>query len=65
MDGPATIRVLRRLNPRLRIIAASGISANGKVAKAANAGIHEFLVKPYTAETLLKAIHRALNDDPA
>ncbi len=64
MDGPATIQVLRRLNPALRIIAASGISANGKVAKATNSGIRDFLPKPYTAETLLKAIRRALTDDP-
>jgi len=64
MDGPATIQVLLRLNPSLKIIGASGITANGKVAKAAVAGLHHFLPKPYTAETLLKAIHAILLEDP-
>ncbi len=63
MDGPATIQVLRRLNPALKIIGASGIGANGNVAKAASAGLNQFLPKPYTAETLLKAIHAILLGD--
>ncbi|MEO5714786.1 MAG: PAS domain S-box protein, partial [Luteolibacter sp.] len=63
MDGPATIQVLRRRNPSLKIIGASGISANGKVAKAASAGLNHFLPKPYTAETLLKAIQDILAED--
>ena len=64
MDGPSTVLVLRRLNPQLRIIGASGINANGKVAKAANAGLNHFLPKPYTAETLLKSIHAILSQPP-
>jgi len=64
MDGPATIQVLRRLNPELKIIGASGISANAKVGKAASAGLDHFLPKPYTAETLLQAIHEILAEEP-
>ncbi|MCC5845484.1 MAG: response regulator [Verrucomicrobia bacterium] len=60
MDGPATIKVLRRFNPDVRIIGASGITGNGKIAKAADAGVSHFLPKPYTAETLLKAIRKIL-----
>lgn len=60
MDGPATIKVLRRLRPSLPIIGASGITANGKVAKARDAGMNDFLPKPYTAESLLKVIHKVL-----
>jgi CheY-like chemotaxis protein len=29
MDGPATIRALMRINPAIKIIAASGLNANG------------------------------------
>lgn len=61
MDGPATIRVLRRLNPQLRVIAASGLAANGHVAEAASLGVKHFLPKPYTAETLLKALRDLLS----
>lgn len=61
MDGPTTIRVLLRLNPKARIIAASGLNANGGVAKAANAGVKHFLPKPYTAETILKTFRQVLH----
>jgi len=51
MDGPATIQVLRRLNPNVRVIASSGLSTTGK-AQAAALGVPYFLPKPYTAEAL-------------
>ncbi len=60
MDGPATIRVLRRMNPAVRIIGASGLSSSGPAAHAASLGITHFLAKPYTAETLLKALRQVL-----
>lgn len=61
MDGPATIQVLMRMNPRVRIIAASGLSVKDMVARAANAGVTHFIPKPYTAETLLRMLHTVLN----
>ena len=62
MDGPATIRTLRRLNPFVRIIGASGINAKSNVARASSAGANHFLPKPYTAETLLKTIRMILKE---
>ncbi|HSI09644.1 MAG: PAS domain S-box protein [Rariglobus sp.] len=62
MDGAATIHALTRINPHIRIIAASGITANGVVAKAAGLGVKHFLPKPYTASTLLKALREVLQD---
>jgi two-component system, cell cycle sensor histidine kinase and response regulator CckA len=64
MDGPATIRALQKLNPKVKIIAASGLTANDKFAEAANLGVKTFLPKPYTAEKLLKAIAEILNSAP-
>ena len=64
MDGAATIRALMRINPSVRIIAASGVDSGGTVAKASEAGVKHFLVKPYTAETLLKLVRDVL-DRPA
>jgi len=60
MDGPMTIRALLRMNPSVRIIAASGITANGKVAQASGVGVKHFLPKPYTAETLLRILRDIL-----
>jgi len=62
MDGPATIHALLKINPNLKIIAASGLNANGSVAKAVNAGVRHFLSKPYTADTLLKTLRTILNE---
>lgn len=64
MDGPSLIAALRRIDPQVRIIAASGLNANGNVAKAANLGVKHFLPKPYTADTLLIALQRVLSEDP-
>jgi PAS domain S-box-containing protein len=62
MDGPTTIRALRHMNPEVRIVAASGLGANGGVARAADLGVRNFLPKPYTAETLLATVHRVLRE---
>ena len=62
MDGPATIQVLIRLNPTVKIIAASGLNADGGVAKAAGMGVKYFLPKPYTAQTILTTLNKVLND---
>jgi CheY-like chemotaxis protein len=62
MDGPATIHALLRLNPAIKIIAASGLNANENAAKAAGAGIKHFLTKPYTAGTLLKTMRAILDE---
>lgn len=61
MDGPATIQVLKKMNPGLPIIAASGLSVNGDLAQAVTLGVKHFLPKPFTAETLLKALRKALD----
>jgi two-component system cell cycle sensor histidine kinase/response regulator CckA len=62
MDGAATIRALTKMNPRLKIIAASGLHANADMTKASGVGIKHFLTKPYTAGTLLKAMRTILDE---
>ena len=63
MDGPATIRALMRINPAARIIAASGLHANASLAKASGVGVKHFLIKPYTAGTLLKTLRLVLDEE--
>ncbi len=62
MDGPATIHALRRINPAIKIIAASGLNDNASVARVSEAGIKHFLTKPYTAGTMLKTIRAILDE---
>lgn len=62
MDGPATIRALQRMNPRVRIIAASGLGAGKHAGERALEGVSVFLNKPYTAEKLLRALAQVLKE---
>ena len=60
VDGPALIIALNRLNPEVRIIAASGLAANSTSARAVNAGVKQFLPKPYSADILLRELKKVL-----
>jgi nitrogen-specific signal transduction histidine kinase len=60
MDGAATIRALLKMNPEVKIIAASGLTAPHTVGEATLEGVKIFLGKPYTAEKVLKALAQVL-----
>ncbi|WP_395740531.1 PAS domain S-box protein [Prosthecobacter sp.] len=60
MGGQATIQVLQRLNPDVKIIAASGLANDGSSARATAMGVKHFLPKPFTAQTILTALHEVL-----
>ncbi len=61
MDGPMTIRALRKLNPQVCIIASSGLSESIDAADLDQLGVKTFLIKPYGAKTLLKTVAQALS----
>src|SRR5262249_18556490 len=60
MDGPATIRVLRKIDPNVKIIAVSGLLDNEKVKDATGLDNIAFIMKPYTSEKLLNTLHKTL-----
>jgi PAS domain S-box-containing protein len=62
MGGAALVAALIRLDPSIRIIAASGLSTNRDVI---NAGVRHFLAKPYTADALLSVLKAALDHSAA
>ncbi len=62
MDGPATMRALMRIDPAVKIIAASGLSANGSTTKISEVAIKHFLTKPYTSASLLKTLRMILDE---
>jgi PAS domain S-box-containing protein len=62
MDGSATIRALQRMDPKVRIIAASGLGAGQRAGEGALEGVSVFLNKPYTAEKLLNTLAQVLKD---
>jgi PAS domain S-box-containing protein len=60
MDGGAVIRVLKRINPDVRIVAVSGLAEGEGMMDAEKDVVRAFLSKPYRAEELLKTIEQAL-----
>jgi|GEM_PF-649198 len=63
MDGLTTSRVLKKINPLVKIIAASGLASRDKVSIAMNTGVKAFLPKPYTAQQLLKTLHSVQSEN--
>ncbi len=61
IDGAGAIQVLKHINPHVKIIVASGLNADEEEAsKIAELGVKYFLLKPYTAQTILVTLHRLL-----
>jgi PAS domain S-box-containing protein len=60
MDGSATIRALEKMNPKVNIIASSGMAGSHDVAKEISNRVKGYISKPYTAEKLLTTLHDIL-----
>ncbi len=58
MDGPSLIRVLRKMNPAVRIVAASGLDAREPIR---GLGVTHFLAKPFAADVLLQTLREVLD----
>ncbi len=58
MDGTAVIQAVARINPAVKIIAASGLTTSSNALR--HAAVGEFIAKPYTSRTVLEAIRRQL-----
>ena len=62
MDGNASIRAVRKINPDVKIIGVSGLAEKDKLKNIAN-HTNAFLSKPYTAEILLRTVHEVLSTE--
>lgn len=65
LDGGSTMRLLRDLNPDVRLVAMSGMLENASLGSGSELDNVELLRKPITAEALLTTIARALNGSAA
>ena len=64
MDGAAMMRVLKKLEPNIKVIATSGIDQDAKFEELKALGMKAFIAKPYTAEKVLTTLRQIL-DAPA
>jgi PAS domain S-box-containing protein len=60
LGGMPTMRELVKINPDVRIIAASGIHDNEAAAKSIGAQVKQFLGKPFNSDRLLRAVATAV-----
>ena len=60
LDGPSTIRGLRKMNPEVRVLGMSGLMDKNKATELAGTAEFPSLTKPFTAQTLLTAVADAL-----
>jgi len=63
MDGPTFIRVLRRLNPQVRVIAVSGTQSKSRLPADLGVPGEAHLSKPFTGAMLLQALQRMLHPE--
>ncbi len=61
MDGAATIRALRKINPNQKIIFTSGLTSPQE-AKDKELAVSAYLAKPFTSENLLAVISKVLGN---
>ena len=61
LDGAATVRVLQKINPMVKVIVASGLASDDYNARNKSSNVQGFLAKPYTAEKLLTTLSEVLN----
>jgi len=63
MDGPAFIRVLRRLNPQVRVIAVSGYQSKSSLPADLGVPGEAHLSKPFSGAMLLQTLQRVLHPE--
>jgi CheY-like chemotaxis protein len=62
MDGTAAIHALTQINPAIKIVTMSGLDPNRSVVNLSGVGAKHFLIKPYTAATLLKTMRMVFDE---
>jgi len=63
MDGPAFIRVLRRLNPQVRIIVMTGYQSKSSLPADLGVQGEASLSKPFNGPMLLQTLQRVLHPE--
>ena len=62
MGGLEVLRSIREAHPEVRVIVITGQSTSDVVSEALKLGANGFVVKPFSADKVLKAIHTALGN---
>jgi CheY-like chemotaxis protein len=60
MDGVTLVRELRQIQPGVKVICVSGVGSRAKLPELDQVHPHAFLTKPFSTETLLRAVHEVI-----
>ncbi len=61
LDGLTAIRTLQKINPKVKVVATSGLMSRSKQTEISTTGVKTFLSKPYTVKELLLTLQKVLN----
>ncbi len=64
MNGTATIRALRHINPSVKVVVGTGLGNHPDVYCLRDLNIRHVLEKPYAKETLLQMLQQLIAEDP-
>jgi two-component system cell cycle sensor histidine kinase/response regulator CckA len=62
MDGTATVKAIRKLNPSVCVVGASGMEGIRDSAEGAGASFDAFLSKPFKVDDLLRTLNQVLRN---
>ena len=62
MDGEQCLKELLKINPRARVLVASGYSANGPTKEALKGGARGFVSKPFDMGQMLQTVRKVLDE---
>ncbi|RLB29599.1 MAG: hypothetical protein DRG66_01610 [Deltaproteobacteria bacterium] len=63
IGGRRCLEKLLKMNPRVKVIIASGYSINGPTKEVLEAGAKGFISKPYDMRGMLKTVRKILDED--
>jgi two-component system chemotaxis response regulator CheY len=59
-DGLTALREILAVDPTARVVMCSALGQESKVLESIKSGARDFVVKPFQAERVLEAVHKAL-----
>ncbi|WP_413171506.1 PAS domain-containing protein [Anabaena azotica] len=62
MDGITAIRTLKKMNPKVQVIACSGLNTKDVFPESAEMEMQSVLFKPYTANELLRSLNQIIHN---
>ena len=64
MGGRDCLKLLKQIDPRVRVLVSSGFSAEGTATELIDEGALAYVQKPYDVDALARIVRQAIERDP-